>query len=135
MNRDFKQLREVLDGDDPFMTGGHQSTRLRTRQRVVPEWTRNNKKVREILLRSFPKLLTDLKQRARAARWARIIHLYFRMQYTYRQVASELEMTPGHVHMAVAGIRRVAAGGRYDGRGQLGARPVGRPKKNSRTTN
>jgi hypothetical protein len=129
VNRDFQQLREILDGDDPFMVGGHQKSHLRTKERKVPEWTKNNKKTQQVLLRSFPKLRTDLKQRLQAARWARIIHLYFRMQYTYRQVAAELEMPPRAVDSMIRSIKRVAAGRRANGTGLLGLMPTGRPKK------
>ncbi len=129
MNRDFQQLRTILDGDDPFMVGGHQKSSLRKKERIVPEWTKNDKKVREVLLRSFPKLRTDPKQRRQAARWARIIHLYFRMQYTYRQVADELDMPLKAMESMIRSIKRVAAGKRANGTGLLGSIPVGRPKK------
>ncbi len=129
MNRDFQQLRTILDGDDPFMVGGHQKSSLRKKERIVPEWTKNDKKVREVLLRSFPKLRTDPKQRYQAARWARIIHLYFRMQYTYRQVAAELDMPLKAMESMIRSIKRVAAGRRANGTGLLGSIPVGRPKK------
>jgi hypothetical protein len=128
MNKDFQQLRKVFEGGDPFMTGGHQVVGMRKRKRVIPEWTRNNKIVRELLLRSFPKLLTNPKQRAAASRWARIIHLFFRLQWTHRQVAEELGATPGCIHTAITGIKRVAVGRRYDNRALLGAKPVGRPR-------
>jgi hypothetical protein len=110
------------------MGGGHQIVGLRRRKRSVPEWTLNNKEVRKVLLRSFPKLATDPIQRLRAARWARIIHLYFRLQYTYRQVAQELEMMPGSVRTMIISIKRVATGRRANGTGQLGISPRGRPR-------
>lgn len=43
-------------------------------------------------------------------------------------------LTANHVRMILVGIRRVAEGRRYDGRGSLGARPRGRPKKHVPTT-
>lgn len=111
------------------MTGGHQVVGLRKRRRVVPEWTRNNKAVRGVLLRSFPKLMTDAKQRARAACWARIIHLYFRMQWTYNQVAEELETKPGNVARKIISIKRVAGGFCADnGKDRLGVKFRGRPR-------
>lgn len=135
MNKDFQQLRKIFEGSDPFMGGGHQIVGLRQRKRVVPEWTRNNAKVRKLLLRSFPKLVTNAKQRNRAARWARIIHLYFRLQYTHRQVAAEMGITSGSVHDLLRSIRRVSNGNRADGTGQLGTNPQGRPKKTCPTKN
>jgi hypothetical protein len=110
------------------MGGGHQIVGLRQRKRAVPEWARSNSKVRKLLLRSFPKLATDAKQRAQAARWALIIHLYFRLQYTHRQVAAEIGITSQRVHDLLRSIRRVSNGDRANGTGQLGVSPRGRPK-------
>ena len=122
MNRDFQQLRKIFEGGDPFMSNGHQIVKLRTRKRTVPAWTRNNKEVQKVLLRSFPKLATDSRQRIRAARWARIIHLYFRLQWTYRQVADELGITPERMHDLIRNICRSAAGLRADGTGRFSLR-------------
>jgi hypothetical protein len=128
LNKDFQQLRKIFEGSDPFMGGGHQIVKLRRRKRIVPEWTGSNKEVRKVLLRSFPKLATDSKQRASAARWARIIHLFFRLRYTYRQTAAELEAKPESVRAMIMGIKRVAAGKWANGQGILGIKPRGRPK-------
>ena len=127
MNKDYQQLRTVFEGNDPFVSQGHQVTGLRRRKRPIPEWVRSNAKIREVLLRSFPMLETNLKQRGRAARWARIIHLYFRLQWTYTQVAEELEMKPENLKAMTKSIRRVARGRRADNKAQLGARRRGNP--------
>jgi len=89
----------------------------------------SNVKIREVLLRAFPKLAINQRQRDRAARWARIIHLYFRLQWTHRQVADELGQDADSVHNMINGIRRVAKGGRADNKGSRGVRKRGRPKK------
>lgn len=128
MNKDFKQLRRVLDGDDPFMVGGHQKSQLQRRERTVPEWTRSDQKVGKILLRSFPKLHTNTKQRERAAEWARIIHLYFRLQFTYRQTAEEIGKSPGNIRRKIESIKRAGQGLRTNGTGKLRGLK-GRPKK------
>lgn len=129
-NDHFGELRKKIDSNDPFVTGGHQVLKPRSDdKKKVPEWTRDDKKVREVLLRAFPKLTTDTRQRTRAARWIRVIHLYFRMYMTRGQVAVELGESPKWVRDIVRNIRRVAAGRRSDGNGMLGVRPRGRPKK------
>lgn len=128
-NDHLGELRRKIDSNDPFVTGGHQVLKPRSNdKKEVPEWTRDDKKVREILLRSFPKLTTDYKQRVRAARWIRIIHLYFRMHMTRGQVAEEMGVEPGIIRDVVRSIRRVAANRRANGSGVLGVRPRGRPK-------
>lgn len=129
MNKDFQQLRRVLGGNDPFTNQGHQIVTLRSRKRVIPDWARSNIRIREILLRSFPKLVINQKQRDRAARWARVIHLYFRLQWTSRQVADELDITPAAALSITRAITRVAAGNRANGTGKLGNNNKGRPKK------
>ena len=129
MNKDFQQLRRVLGGNDPFTNHGHQIVVLRKRKRISPEWVRSNAKIREVLLRAFPKLAINQKQRDHAALWARIIHLYFRLQWTHRQVADELDMNPATVHNMINGIRRVSTGKRADTNKPRGVRKRGRPKK------
>lgn len=112
------------------MTHGHQIIKPRSDdKKSVPEWASDDKKVREIVLRSFPKFGTDTRQRKGAARWIRVIHLYFRMGMTRGQVAEEMGLKPIIIKGIIEGIRRVAQGKRYDGRGRLGVHPRGRPKK------
>jgi hypothetical protein len=129
----FGQLRGSFDGQDPFMTGGHQIIKTRSSNRDVPEWALDNKKVQQILLRSFPKLKTDLKQRARAARWATIIQLFFRMKMTRKQVAEQTKLSSIIVRDLIRNIRRAASGRKTNGQGLAGKRPTGRPKKRSAT--
>jgi hypothetical protein len=129
VNKDFQQLRRVLGGSDPFVNQGHQIVALRKRKRAVPEWVMSNVKIREVLLRAFPKLAINQRQRDRAARWARIIHLYFRLQWTSRQVAAEIGATPDSVISITRSITRVASGKRSDTCGERGVRPRNRPKK------
>ncbi len=99
-----------FDGNDPFMTGGHQIIKTRRGNRVIPEWARDNKKIQKILLKSFPKLGTDRKQRAQAARWAAIIQLYFRVQMTRSQVEAETKLSQNVVKMLIRNIARAASG-------------------------
>jgi hypothetical protein len=125
----FGELRGSFDGQDPFMLMGHQILRprvLRPSDRAS-EWT-SNKEVQKVLLRAFPKLRTDRRQRKRAARWTRIIHLYFRMNMTAGQVAVEMRLKRKTVENLVASIRRVASGRRADNKGMRGQRRPGRPR-------
>lgn len=123
------ELRNRFDARDPFVTGGHQILKPRSSKKQIPDWARDDKKVREIVLRSFPKLLEDDRQRKAAARWIRVIHLYFRMHMTRGQVAQEMGIESSQVRDFVRNIRRVAAGRRSDTKGVLGAKAKGRPKK------
>jgi hypothetical protein len=130
-NPEYAELRGHLDGQDPFMTGGHQIMKTRRGNRIMPEWAKSNKKVQEILIRSFPKLRTNPGQRERAARWATVIHLYFRMQMTSGQVASQMKVTSKVVYDLILRINRASKGLKASGTGPLRGRPAGRPKKNS----
>jgi hypothetical protein len=129
VNKDYQQLRRVFEGNDSFMIQGHQIAGLRRRRRSVPEWTRNNKEIKKILLRSFPKLQVNAKQRAQAACWARVIYLYFVLQWTYTQVASEIAIPPGKAWNVINRIKRAAAGKRANNQGDRSVRSSGRPKK------
>lgn len=112
------------------MTHGHQIIKPRSDdKKSVPDWALDDKKVREVVLRSFPKYGTNARQRKGAARWIRVIHLYFRMGMTRGQVAEEMGVTPVVVKSIVQAIRSVAAGRRADRTGKLGSVPRGRPRK------
>src|SRR5579863_3596510 len=90
MNPDILSgLRSVFDGKDNFMSA-HRILKVRRHKRIVPEWVFNDKKIKEVLLKSFPKLREDETQRIRAGRWMRVIQLYFRSQKSYRETAEEL---------------------------------------------
>jgi hypothetical protein len=130
----FAELRKSVDGSDNFMTGHRiikSKGRTRNASRIAPEWARSDVEVRKVLLRSFPKLETDSKQRGRAARWASVIHLYFRMQESYLEIAQELEITPTAVKFLIRSIKRVAAGKSANGSGLHGRRR-GAPLKGRR---
>lgn len=127
--RDMARLRGRMDGNDGFMTA-HQIKKIRTRERDIPAWTLNDKEVRKVLLRSFPKLRTDNAQAIRAGRWMRLIHLYYRVQMSNTQVSKEMGMTLNATKMALKSIRRVARGQRTDNVRPLGLTPRGRPRNN-----
>ena len=122
-----RRLRRRIDHNDTF-TSGHQIITIRRTDRVDPEWVKSDAEIRKILLRAFPKLDTDPKQRARAGRWARVIQLYFRRHYTHGQIAAELGIKYRNVNSLIDRIRRAAKGERANGTGKLG-NPRGRPKK------
>lgn len=137
-NKDYTKIRRYMDSDDPYVTGGHQifktagATLHMQRVQSIPEWTRNDDEVRKLLCVAFPKLNVDSnvgrRQRERAARWLRIIHLYCRVGWTRTKVADELGVKPDIIKDTYRRICRVNRGLQTSGkpRVQLGS---GRPKK------
>lgn len=132
MSDTFRELRTKIDSNDPFMTGGHRLLKMRRHQRSVPEWVRSDETVRKVLLRSFPKLQTDDRQRKRAAVWTRIIHLYMRLGYTYSYVADEMGLSHQQVRSIVQRMYYVSDGKNSKTGGAASQRPAGRPKRNPR---
>jgi hypothetical protein len=126
--KDMAKLRGKMDGDDRFF-GSHQIKKIRTRERDIPAWALNDKEVRKVLLRAFPKLHTNKASSDKAGRWMRLIHLYYRVQMSNSQVAKEMDMTLSAVKSMIINIRRVAKGQRADTRGPRSTHPRGRPKK------
>lgn len=129
----FGQLRKVFDGDDQFVSGGHQvvksagATRHATRVSKTPEWALSNEQVQALLLRSFPKLATDPKQRERAGRWAQIIQLYYRAAWTENQIAEEMNMSIDRVRYFIRAIKWASDGKIARGGTERTGKPVGRP--------
>jgi len=90
--RKWDTLRNKLDGSDGFMEG-HQIMKVATKEREVPEWALSNKEVQRVLNCAFPKLKTRAAQKRKAAIWARIIYLYYRMEQPRQVVAREMDLT------------------------------------------
>jgi len=128
MKKVNKQLRKSMDSNDSFIDHGHTVVKPRSYKREVPAWVLKDSEIRKLLLRSFPKLATNERQRDAAARWALIIHLYHRMKYTASQIAAELGTTTVRVENVLRSIRRVQRGQSANGSGLIG-RKRGRPKK------
>jgi hypothetical protein len=127
MNKNQQQLRQSFDGNESFMSG-FQIGQLRKYKRKTPPWVNRDSEIRKILLSAFPKLKTDPKQRTSAARWANVIHCYFRLSYTYVQTAEELNLKPKMVRNIVERVKRVAVGRRADNTKFKGGNR-GRPRK------
>jgi hypothetical protein len=117
------------------MTGGHQIIKMRHADRTIPNWAKDDKKVRAILLRSFPELKTNPTQRTRAARWATVIQLYYRMRMTPKQVAGQMTLNLNTTRMLIRNIGWAAKGKKANGLGNFTGRPKGRPKKEIVTPN
>jgi hypothetical protein len=123
LNLNLQWLRGFFDGKEPFMSG-HQiikragRSQHSARLQRTPAWAMDDKAIQKLLLRSFPKLKTDLLQRARAARRYWIIYLYFRASWTSGQIASQLGLTDKKVRKVISRIRNAAK-----------LHPRGRPKK------
>lgn len=114
------------------MTTGHQILTTRSHERSTPAWAMDDLKIRAILLKSFPKLKdTTSKDAERAGRWARIIHLYFRMKRTHGQIAEEMSLSYDSVRALVRSIKRAFEGRRCDGSGVFSVYRAGRPRRKS----
>lgn len=89
--KDYTRLRQLFDGDDPIAGGmqnrggGHSGHNQRVEN--TPEWATDDARVREILLRAFPRLHTNPLQRERAGKWMRIINDYFRCSAKALEIA------------------------------------------------
>jgi hypothetical protein len=116
VNKDLKELRQSIDGDESFMSGGHQIKKIRKRARKIPEWSVNDHETRKVLERAFPKWKTVVSQRASAARWARAIHLYYRLRMPHNHVCLEMGIGYNTLRMMLRNIRRSAKGTRGRGR-------------------
>jgi hypothetical protein len=109
----LKQLRWKLDAEDPFMTRGHGIRKGREGTHSIPDWTKSDKRVLEVLTRSFPKAndrsAKQFGQHRRGfARWLRVIYLYYRMNWTQGEVAKEMGLSPKVVNHVLEDMNNVA---------------------------
>jgi hypothetical protein len=130
----FQQLRKKFDGADSFVAGGHAVrgggfTRHAERLAHIPAWANDDVFVRKLLLKVFPKLATDQKQRDRAGTWFRVIVMYYRLGYTHLRISQETGWTHTKVESLIRNIKRASEDRQASsGKNRNGKR--GRPKKN-----
>ncbi len=96
-------------------------------RRVTPEWVTDERRLQAMLLLAFPKLESDVNQRARAAKWARVIYLFYRAYETTNQIAEMMGITEQTVCSILYRARNAATGLRTDGTPRAAKR--GRPPK------
>lgn len=116
MNEDLKKLRKTFDGDDQFMSA-FQVVTIRRQPRKFPVWALDNKLTQVIINRAFPNWRKNKTQRKRAARWARVIVLYYRNGMPFNHVSRELGLEKDHLRSLLRAIRRAAIGQRANGSG------------------
>jgi hypothetical protein len=124
----FGQLRRFIDSNDPFMTRGHKIRKLREGKdsgRKRPEWPFSDEAVRQVVSRSFPKPNEKTSHRKGAARWLRVINLYYKMNMTQGQVAEEMGLTRKTVIRILQHLDKVSEGLSANGRER---RPRGRKR-------
>ena len=149
---DFSQLLQVLDGNDPFMTG-HQiiktagATSHSQRLAEPPVWTRSTdiREIVKIFEYSFPHwrevervqgydTLRGLKQYPQFMLWLSIFYLYYKVGKTEGQIGYQMfpyleeKKATKKVHDIITRMNRVAKGVSANGTGTFG-RPRGRPKR------
>ena len=124
-----KRLRNVLDGNDVFLQH-HQTIKIRRPKKKIPSWVESNVEIQKLLLLCFPLMKTDPNHRARAGRWARVINLYYKRQWSRGQIAAELHQTLFQIDSIIRAVKRSAAGLRTDSGGVRGGRK-GRPRRHA----
>jgi hypothetical protein len=126
---DYLPPKSVIDEDE-----GTQIIKERTQVFKKPKWADSDVRIRKILLSSFPNMRTNPRQRSRAARWAAVAYLRYRMQMTSTQISEELHMNKNVIKMVIRNMGRAAKGMKASGLGPRSTRPIGRPKKTREVT-
>ena len=102
-------LRNKIDSGDRFMQA-HQITKVRSKEREIPDWVFDNKEVQRVVLTSFPKLKVHALQKAKAARWVQLIYLYYRMGLPLQVVAKEMSVSKPLIKRWLQSINRAERG-------------------------
>lgn len=113
--RSFAELHRFVDGDEPFMTWGHEVHKDRSaggnlRRWHRPDWVHSQSKVRELLIRSFPNWDTNQTQKVRMLRWYQVIYRYYRLQEPVGRVAKHFNITEDEIKNILSRIRQAAQG-------------------------
>lgn len=110
------RLRRRIDHDDVF-TSGHQILKVRGKEKSCPEWAKYDDQTRGLLCLMFPKLKVNDNQRKRAGLMLRVIRLYYRENYTRKQVSEETGKNYNTVRMILRQIQNASKLLRADGSG------------------
>jgi hypothetical protein len=97
--------------------------------RNVPGWAAEDKQLRALLIRVFPKLKSNKTQQAQAGKWTRVIYLFYRVGWTTGEIADKMKVSNSVVCSILRRARNAAIGLRTDGKPRGGKR--GRPTKRS----
>lgn len=113
---------------DMYFNGGLQISGPRIyKRRSYPEWMGSDVKVKAFLLEAFPKQAADADQRARMLVWGSIIYLYFRQNWSAKDVEEHCAVSLAFlklggsdrnrsaIHFMISQIRRKALGLNRDG--------------------
>lgn len=138
MNDNLAAIRQSVDSDELLVTShGDAISTSRHRsfgrdQKIIPTWAKSDAEIRKILCQVFPRLAHDARQRKAAARWLRVIYLYFRIGMTRGQIVDELHTSNEAIRTILKRIR-FAAAGKSRGHGhwqtRLKGAGRGRPRK------
>lgn len=113
----LRKLRKSFGVNDPFMSMGFETKKIRKYGKRIPEWVNDQEKIKAVFFRSFPKMQFDPKQRAQAGHWIRIITLYYKQGWTRSQIAEELGGSYCQIDSTIRNIKRAFEGLALDGRG------------------
>lgn len=117
MNYDLKKIRKVVDSNEIFaVSHGEEAPRREHGLKKIPAWTKSDAEIRKLLCRAFPNLAHNASQRKAAARWLRIIYLYFRIGMTRGQIVDEVHISDEALRTVLKRIR-FASIGKKRGRG------------------
>ena len=109
-------FRGLVDGNDSFILN-HGITSIRQNVKHVPEELKTKQGIQNLLLKAFPKLATDQKQRKQAGRWIRLIQLHYKYHYSERLTAEEMGLSHRTIYSIKSHIKRVLENRRLDGSG------------------
>jgi hypothetical protein len=91
---------------DSFEIRGGGGSVHERRIKETPEWVNDDVVVRAVLIKAFPKLHSSSGHRARAGRWLRVIHEYYRMGRTASVISKELGLTVNAFNVLTTRIKK-----------------------------
>jgi|ERR1700674_3480292 len=130
--RETMRLIPGLDRKDQFQKGylvrGAPKSSWKKRARNIPAWALDNEYIKKLLLKIFPKMNSDRRQRDRSGRWARVIYLFFTSARPASEVADAMGISEKKVNDTALRITRAVKGLRTTGRTRTKGKP-GRPPR------
>lgn len=104
----------VINRLDPSILSSNGVVEIRSTRRPhrkpPPKWVLDDEQIRVLLLRVFPKLQTNTRQRIRASRWAAIIRMYYSSGMTESDIAQEIGGSADTIRATRRSILRAAEG-------------------------
>jgi hypothetical protein len=104
---DLRKKAAIVIGDGSFSGVDIKSKRIYVKDEGAA-WPFSNVICQRIVLQKYPRLATDAKHRKKAKQLLKIVHLYYRLDWSAHDIARHMALKPKAVQLRIARVAELA---------------------------